>query len=123
MYVTASYQFDSGKILDEIELSSKIWCDIDKDVSVLHFEDEENAIYQLKRKYNIDIEPIDLTGSEISLSPNSRVRIIGHDYHNEAGNEYLIPASLDGRVTGTTETGRYVVTTKQPSVMVCMQSG
>lgn len=98
---------------------NKVWCNIDTDVSIVHLENEEETYDTLKRKYNIDVQPLTLVGDEIVPSINTMVRLIGHDYTQIEGQELLIPASLDGKIKGEVPTGRYIVSTKQPSVMVC----
>lgn len=115
-------KFETGKVLEEFPLINHSWNNIDKDLVITHLEDEEFVINLLKRKYDIQIEPLELMDFDSSLSQGQKVSIIGHDYVQNNGHELLIPASLDGEIVSKTDNGRYILKTTRPSEMVCISS-
>ena len=110
---------ETGEVLEEFPLRSRMWHSIDKDLVLSHAENEVNLINHLKNKYGVPIEPFELVKDDISFSKGQKIRIIGHDYTQIEGKDLLIPVSLDGSIDSETDNGRYIVNTRTPSVIVC----
>lgn len=116
MKVALQYrQENTGVLLDEFPLKTRLTVRVDSDLVVGHLQDEEAFENVLKNKFGLSVDPLELLLGPIS--PNSEVEIIGHDFTtNWNGHPVLIPVTLPGRLLATSKR-RGVVDTPQPSVM------
>jgi len=107
-------QENTGKLLKEFKLCDRTFRYEERDLAVLHLEDEEHFEEVLKF-HNIKFEPIEF--HPYVAEEGQKVIMIGNDFTTTSdGEEILVPVSLEGTVNLVTEESVFI-STPMPSTM------
>lgn len=109
-------ELETGQILENFPMSHFSYKKLESDLVIGHVEDEDEFLNNLKNKYFINLESVNLMDS---FPNSSNVQLLGHDFTTDEqdGRNVLVPVSLNGKILALYPK-KLIIDTVQPSIMV-----